>query len=45
MDYPKSFIDESIFWKGDDLDSDSPFLNLLDLNSISESCDIMKNIK
>lgn len=45
MDYPNSFIDESIFWKGDDLDSYLPFPNLSDLNDSIESCDIMKNLK
>ncbi len=46
MDYPNSFIDdESIFWKGDELDSYLTFPNLPDLNDSSESFDIMKNLK
>jgi hypothetical protein len=45
MDYPNSFIDESIFWKDDDQDSYLPPPNLSDLNDSIESCDIMKNLK
>ena len=45
MDYPNSFIDESIFCKDDDQDSYLPPPNLSDLNDSIESCDIMKNLK